>query len=151
MIGNLINEQIEELLTRNVLGRIGCNDAEKNYVVPVNYTYDGKFIIAHSVMGMKIEIMRKNPKVCFEVDEMKSFTNWKSVIVWGEYQELTQERDRYYAMKLFVDRMIRMKISQAAILPGMNEGRVHLRSPGTVRPIIYRIVITEKTGRYENE
>jgi len=117
MVGKLSNEQIEEVLKENALGRIGCNDGERNYVVPVNYVYDGKFIIAHSVMGMKIKIMRKNPQVCFEVDEMKSFTKWKSVIVWGEYQELVDERERYYAMRLFVDRMMHIKISKTAIDP----------------------------------
>ena len=117
MIGKLTDEQIEQVLKENVLGRIGCNDRAKSYVVPVNYAYDGKFIIAHSVMGMKIEIMRKNPNVCFEVDEMKSFTNWKSVIAWGEYQEVTEQRERYLAIRLFVERMMHIKISKTAIDP----------------------------------
>ena len=151
MIGKLTDEQIEQVLTENVLGRIGCSDDEKNYVVPVNYVYDGKFIIAHSVRGMKIEMMRKNPKVCFEVDEMKSFTNWKSVIVWGEYQELSDQRDRVTAIRLFGDRMMHMKISKTALVPEIDDGRVHLHAPGNVRPIIYRVVITQKTGRFENE
>ena len=80
MIGKLTDEQIEEVLNENVLGRIGCSDGKKIYVVPVNYAYDGKSVIAHSSLGMKIEMMRKNPKVCFEVDAMKTFTNWKSVM-----------------------------------------------------------------------
>jgi uncharacterized protein len=151
MIGKLTYEQIDEVLKANVLGRIGCNDGNKPYVVPVNYVFDGKFIICHSVLGMKIKMMRKNPEVCFEVDEMKSFTNWKSVILWGTYQELTEERDRYGAMKLFVDRMMKMKISETAVLPEISEQRVHPRSPGNIKPVIYRIIITEKTGRYENE
>jgi uncharacterized protein len=151
MIGKLTDDQIEEVLKENVLGRIGCNDGKKNYVVPINYVYDGKFIIAHSVAGMKIQMMRKNSDVCFEVDEMKSFTKWKSVILWGEYQELTDEHARYCAMKLFVDKMMHMKISETAIPPEISEKRVHPRSPGNIRPVIYRIVITEKTGRYENE
>jgi nitroimidazol reductase NimA-like FMN-containing flavoprotein (pyridoxamine 5'-phosphate oxidase superfamily) len=150
MIGKLTYEQINEVLKANVLGRIGCNDGNKTYVVPVNYVFDDKFIICHSVLGMKIKMMRKNPEVCFEVDEMKSFTNWKSVILWGTYQELTEERDRYGAMKLFVDRMMKMKISETAVLPEISEQRVHPRSPGNIKPVIYRIVITEKTGRYEN-
>ena len=149
MIGKLNKEQIEEVLKENVLGRIGCSDGKKIYVVPVNYVYDGKFIIGHSLAGMKINMMRKNPEVCFEVDEMKSFTNWKSVIVRGRYQELTDERDRYHAMKLFVDRMMHMKISETAIPPEMSEKRVHPRSPGNIKPVIYRIVIIEKTGRCE--
>ncbi len=151
MIGRLNKEEIEEVLTSNVLGRIGCSDGKKLYVVPVNYVYDGKYIIAHSVVGLKITMMRINPEVCFEVDDMKSFTNWKSVIAWGRYQELINERERYTAMKLFVDRMMHMKISETAIPPEISEKRVHPRSPGNIRPVIYRIVVTEKTGRFEKD
>ncbi len=152
MIGNLTNEEIEEVLKQNVLGRIGCNDGKRTYVVPVNYVYDGKCIIAHSYEGMKIKMMRKNSDVCFEVDEMKSFTNWKSVIAWGEYQELTDERKRYDAMKLFVDKMLHVKVSKSATLPHAIENTASPHFPhGNSRSVIYRIVITEKTGRFENE
>jgi nitroimidazol reductase NimA-like FMN-containing flavoprotein (pyridoxamine 5'-phosphate oxidase superfamily) len=142
--------EIEEVLKKNELGRIGCSDGKKTYVVPINYVYDGKSIIGHSLVGLKIRMMRKNPDVCFEVDEMKNFTNWKSVIAWGRYQELTDERERYLAMKMFVDRMMRLKISETAIPPEISEKRVHPRSPGNIKPVIYRILLTEKTGRFEN-
>lgn len=151
MINNLTEEQIQEVLEKNVLGRIGCSYEGKTYVVPLNYAYDGKFIIAHSEEGMKIHMMRNNPQVCFEVDEMHSFTNWKSVIAWGEYQELTDERDRYYAMRLFVDRMMHVKISQSAKISTDDSGNVHSRMYSNRRPVIFRIVIAEKTGKYENE
>jgi nitroimidazol reductase NimA-like FMN-containing flavoprotein (pyridoxamine 5'-phosphate oxidase superfamily) len=151
MIGRLSHDEIEELLLCHVMGRLGCNDGQKMYVVPINYVYDGRYIIAHSLVGMKIEMMRRNPNVCFEVDEVKDFTNWKSVIAWGEYQELVAERERYAAMKLFVDRMLRMKISETAIPPELSEQRVHPRSPGNIRPVIYRILLSEKTGRFEKD
>jgi len=151
MIGILSVEASKEILQSNILGRIGCYDGSRIYVVPVNYVFDGKYIIAHSVPGMKIQIMRKNPQVCFEVDQMKSMTHWKSVIVWGEYQELNDERERYAAMKLFVERTMHMKISETAIPPELYENRVHPRSPGNIRPVVYRIVIEEITGRYERE
>lgn len=151
MVSNLSQEAALEVLQTNILGRIGCSDGKKVYVVPVNYVFDGKHIIAHSVSGMKIDMMRKNPSVCFEVDEMKDLRNWKSVILWGEYQELTNERDRYAAMKLFVDKTMHMKISETAIPPETSEYRIHPRSPGNIKPVVYRIVIGEITGRYEKE
>jgi uncharacterized protein len=150
MIGTLNKEQIEEVLTQNVLGRIGCNDGLRTYVVPVNYVYDGKCIICHSIPGLKIEMMRRNPEVCFEVDEMKTFTNWRSVIAWGRYQELSDERDRYYAMKFFVDKMMHIKISATALAAGthaQNEHPAHIN----MRPVVYRIILNEKSGRFENE
>jgi len=151
MIGKLNNEQIDEVLKRNALGRIGCSDGKKTYVVPVSYVYDGEYIIAHSTIGLKIEMMRKNPQVCFEVDEVKDFTSWKTVVAHGEYQELNDEEERYSAMKLFVDKMMHLKLSETAIPPEVKEERVHPRAPGNIKPIIYRIMITEKSGRFENE
>ena len=150
MIGRLTEEQINEVLRTNVLGRIGCSYDNKTYVVPINYVFDGLHIIGHSVTGMKIEMMRKNPEVCFEVDEMKSFTDWKSVIAWGTYQEINGTKERYAAMDLFVKRMMHLKISETAVLPELTETRVHPRSPGMIKPVIYRIVLSEKTGRYEH-
>lgn len=151
MIGKLTNEQMQEVLKENVLGRIACTDGTKTYIVPVNYVYDGNSLIFHSLPGMKIDMMRKNPEVCFEVDEMKSFTSWKSVIVQAHYQELIEERDRYAAMKLFVDRMLRLKISETAVPPELSEQRVHPRSPGNIKPVIYRLIIHEMTGRFEHD
>lgn len=150
MIGKLSIEEIEDVLKKNVLGRLGCHDMGKTYVVPISYVYDGRDIIAHSVNGMKIEMMRNNPRVCFEVDEMENLRNWRSVIVWGTYQELNDERDRYKAMKIFVDRMMYMKISDSALPPEATHERTHPRAAG-FKPVIYRIIISEKTGRYEME
>jgi len=150
MIGVLNNEQVDQVLRENIVGRIGCADGGKIMVVPVNYVFDGKCIIGHSLPGTKISMMRRNPRVCFEVDEIKNPDQWKSVMVWGEYQELNDERDRYYAMKQFVDRMIHLKISESAIPPEGEAHRVYPGANGNVRPVIYRIVITGKSGRFEN-
>jgi uncharacterized protein len=149
MIGKLSNEQIDELLRNNVLGRIACSVNNKPYVVPVNYVYDGKYIIGHSLAGKKIDMMKENPGVCFEVDEMKDLTNWKSVVLWGQYQEILDETEQYHAMKLFVDKILRLKISETAVPPEIAAKRVHPRSPGNIKPVIYRILVTEKTGRFE--
>jgi hypothetical protein len=150
MLGKLNNEEIEEVLNNNNLGRIGCSNGKKNYVVPINYVYDGKSILAHSADGMKIKMMRLNPSVCFEVDEITNNTSWKSVIAWGTYQEITGERERLDAMKIFVSRMLKLKISTTAHPPEMAEQRIH-EQHGSVKPVIYRILLAEKTGRFETE
>ena len=151
MLGKLRDIEIEAVLRNNLLGRIGCHEDGKTYVVPVNYVFDRNCIIAHSMPGMKIAIMRKNPQVCFEVDEVKDFMNWRSVIVWGEYQEITDTMERYRAMKFFVGHTLKVKISETAMTPEMSEMRIHPAYNSNMKPVIYRIVIQEKTGRYEKE
>ena len=148
MIGKLSIQEIEEVLKENVLGRIGCNDGTKNYVVPISYVYDGNHIMAHSLEGMKIEMMRKNPDVCFEVDMINDFADWKSVIAWGRFEELTDELERHNIMKLFVDRMLHLKISETSATPEIVKERNHSHTKD-VNPVIYRIQLTEKSGRFE--
>lgn len=149
MLGKLSPQEIDEVLFEGKLGRIGCSDGQKTYIVPISYVYDGKFIIAHSVNGLKIQMMRSNPSVCFEVEEVKNHLNWRTVVVWGTYEEITNELERYEGMKLFVDRMMKLKISSTAQPPEISNERVRPHQPGSVRPIIYRIRVREKSGRYE--
>jgi len=69
MLGELNEKQIEGLLMRQVTGRLACHCDDETYLVPVNYVYKDGQIYAHSGPGKKIEMMRSNPKVCFEVEE----------------------------------------------------------------------------------
>ena len=88
MTGSLVNAEIDQILHHERLGRIGCYAKGKVYVVPTTFAYDGKYIYGHSREGQKIEMMRKNPNICFQIDSMEDMANWKSVIVQGVYQEL---------------------------------------------------------------
>ena len=88
MLGTLQSDEIEEVLGRNFLGRIGCRQEEQIYILPVYYHYADGNIILRSYEGLKIELMRHTPEVCFEVEEIRSFNDWKTVLCWGVYEEL---------------------------------------------------------------
>ncbi|MBX2900158.1 MAG: pyridoxamine 5'-phosphate oxidase family protein [Cyclobacteriaceae bacterium] len=89
MLGELSTSEIEALLHRNVIGRVGMQADGKVYVVPITYVYDGGTVLGHTTEGLKIELLRKNPHCCFEVDEVKSIAAWQSVIAWGRFEELS--------------------------------------------------------------
>ena len=149
MIGNLTTAEIETVLKENTLGHLGCNDGFNTYVYPVNYLYDGKYIICHAQAGAKIKVMRQNKRVCFQVDAIENFSKWKSVMILGEYQELDDERERSYAIKALVKRMLYFKISEPGLKQNTPEQKPY--SMANSKPIIYRIIIDEKSGRQENE
>ena len=149
MLGILSASECSELLGSNLVGRIGCTDGKRVYVVPVNYVFDGTAIICHSKEGLKIKLMQSNPEVCFEVDEMKDLCNWKSVIAYGRYREITDELERYQAMRLMVERTFSLKLSQTAHPPHLSADRVHTHEPGSIKVIVFRIEVTELTGRFE--
>jgi uncharacterized protein len=113
MLGILNDKQIDALLHSQVIGRIGCHADGRTYVVPVTYVYDGHIIICHSREGLKLEMMRKNPEVCFETDTIDNMANWRSVIVWGTFKELTGKEAKL-AMEKLIDRVKPMLTSETA-------------------------------------
>lgn len=152
MLGKLNNSEIDQVLAHNIVGRIGCTDGKRVYIVPVNYAFNDTYIVVHSQEGMKVDMMRKYPHICFQVDEMISLTNWRSVIVWGDYEEVTDPKEKYYAMKFLISRLSRQTVSETAGIAEMHQ-ELAMEHPPTnvIRPILYRIRIQEKTGRFERE
>ncbi len=147
MFENLDNGQIENVISENIMGRLGCHADGKTYVVPVSYAYDGKYIYVRTFEGLKISMMRKNPNVCFQVDSLEDMADWKSVIAWGTFEELTNEEERNEGLKILISR----------ILPGISSETMKL-SPvwpfptddySKIEGIVFRIRLTEKTGRCE--
>ena len=148
MLGELTSNQIDQVLYSQVIGRIACYADDKAYIVPVTYAYDGKYLYANSREGMKITMMRKNPEVCFEVDIVENMANWRSVVMWGKYEELKTESDRQRAAKILKDRITPLQTSETVSRP--MEGSIPpLIVEKKRRAITYRIKVIEKTGRFE--
>ena len=146
MIGTLTNEQIVHVLQSSLIGRIGCFDETGVYVVPVAYAFHDKSIYAHSREGLKIQIMRKNPQVCVEVDSIESMANWRCVIVHGKFKELKGEA---YAkgFKILKDRLMPYLLSETMRPRGFDQTTKGIEKAR--KPIVYQIEITRMTGRYE--
>ncbi len=123
MLGELNNNQIENLLHSQELGRIGCHTDDTTYVVPVSYAYDGTYIYGHTKEGMKIDMMRKNPKVCFEVDVMENMSNWRSVIAWGKFKELKEPEDRKMGMQKLIDRIMPIMTGETTVHHSMTDSQ----------------------------
>src|SRR3954453_16255925 len=105
MFGRLQDQEIEEILTRQYVGRLGCSSNGRNYIVPISYAYDGSYLYFHAAHeGTKIQMMRENPQVCFQADSMENMANWKSVICWGVFEELTEEQGHTEAFKVLLGR-----------------------------------------------
>jgi nitroimidazol reductase NimA-like FMN-containing flavoprotein (pyridoxamine 5'-phosphate oxidase superfamily) len=80
MLGTLTDIQLNNLLTMQSVGRIGYNDGKKSFITPVTYAFDGKYIYGQTNAGLKLDLMRRNPFVCFEVDSILNMANWKALL-----------------------------------------------------------------------
>jgi nitroimidazol reductase NimA-like FMN-containing flavoprotein (pyridoxamine 5'-phosphate oxidase superfamily) len=104
--GEEARSRIETILKELHVGRLGLCDGDKPYVLPHNYLYTppGELIL-HGVLneGKKVELVRKNPNACFEVDrplqEIKPgmfscHVEYESVICFGRIHEVDSIEER---------------------------------------------------------
>lgn len=148
MLGELNESQIETLLKDLPVGRIGCHSDGITYIVPVNYAYDGVNLYAHSAKGMKIDMMRKNPDVCFQADAITNLQNWESVICWGKFEEITDMLEREHAMQKIINKV--MPLMQGETAHPSHGFTAEASDVGfEMELILYKIVLNKKTGRFE--
>ncbi len=139
MIAKLSEEEAQELLQRNELGRLGCIADDRPYVVPVNYLYDGDSVYIHSLPGRKIAALRRHPQACLQVDEIERERSWRSVIAFGRYEEIGDEQRRAYYLKQLLRRFPHLTPVESRLV--INAGPVEV--------ILFAIHIEEVTGLKE--
>ncbi len=60
---------IDDVINRCLVCRLGLSDDGFPYVVPMNFGYEGDTLFLHSAReGKKLDILRKNNRVCVEFD-----------------------------------------------------------------------------------
>ena len=61
--------QIEEIIARAQVCHLALLDGDWPYLVPLSYGYrDGVLYLHSAPTGLKIELLRRNPQVCFEME-----------------------------------------------------------------------------------
>lgn len=148
MLGELTPDQCKYILQSNHIGRIGCYANGKVLVLPVTYVSDDKYIYGRSLEGTKISMMRKNPDVCFQVEEIESLSSWRSIVVNGEFEELTSETAQKNAGKLFEQRLAPLTLGET-ISPTREVANPPKEVSKKSKPVIYRISIDNISGRFE--
>jgi len=139
--------EIEQILSSQVVGRLACRYGDSQYIVPISYAYDGEYVYCHTQEGLKVRLMREHRKVCFEVESMPDMANWRTVIAWGEFEELKDWDSRMIAMNKLHERILPMISSETLQLSvDWPFSPTELdRIPG----VTFRIRLLEKSGRFE--
>ena len=90
----LLEDEARALLSDCRIGRLGCVDNGEPYVVPINYVFEDGNIYSHSLPGRKIDALRAHPRACLQVDEIENDFNWRSVIAYGDFEEIRMPSER---------------------------------------------------------
>lgn len=150
MVGELTKQEIHNILQSQTIGRLACVDKNnKPYVVPICYYYDGKSIYAQSREGKKIEVLRKHPNACFQVDIINNSNNWKSVIAYGIFEELKGQAAIKAKEELF--NTVLTLMTNAASHKFEHESSSSIDDSLRSKSVMFAIHIKEITGRYEKQ
>ncbi|MDX1582138.1 MAG: pyridoxamine 5'-phosphate oxidase family protein [Thermoanaerobaculia bacterium] len=142
MAREMRSDEIDELLDEQYVARLGCRSGDEIYVVPVAYARDGRAIHVFSYEGRKLEMMRREPRVCVEIDDIEHFGRWRSVIGWGKFEELAGE-DRARAKALLARRL------EPEIFDSISKKRLEAAMADDPAPVVFRIRLETITGRAE--
>jgi uncharacterized protein len=130
------------VLQSATIGRLACARDNQPYVIPIHFVFDGSYLYGFTTVGQKIEWMRANPLVCFELDEVISNDQWVSIVVFGRYEELPDTPEcqcaRVHAHELLQKRAMWWEPAYIS--------QHHRDQPHSLTPIFYRIHIQEMTG-----
>ena len=142
VIHEMTLKECHELLEEVGLARVACEMDHQPYVVPVYLAYDGTDLFGFATMGYKIDCMRANPLVCVEIDDIKTCREWRSIIVFGKYDELPDTPEyqpaRAHAHSVLQRRATWWEPAYVAV--------EHRDYPKSLSPIFYRIRIDRMTG-----
>ncbi len=138
MVDELTRDEIDAFLDTQVVGRVACHRDGETYIVPVIFAWSSDAAWIFTTEGKKIDVMRANPSICFEVDERRANGAWSSVVITGRYEELTGD-DVQTTLEL-LSRRFPPRPADAPHEP-RGEGRT---------PVAFRIVAQSISGRRKN-
>jgi len=101
------------IIQRATVCRLGIFGEEYPYIVPLCFGYEDNTLYFHSAnKGMKLDLLKKNPKVCFEMDmgeEVKTLSKtcdwgmrYQSIVGFGESEFLESDEEKRHGLDVIV-------------------------------------------------
>jgi uncharacterized protein len=118
------------------VARLGCIVEGGPYIIPVNYYFEDGCAYSHSLPGLKISALRANPRACLQVDEVESDLDWRSVLAFGSYEEITLPSERKSILGKLLSRFPLLTPVESAIAT----------DAGPPPIVVFRIRIDRVTG-----
>ncbi len=105
-------DELRRILCDARMCRLAMTDGDRPYLVPLTFALDGDDVVFHSARsGRKVEILRRNPRVCLEVEEGMELAPaatacefsmaFRTLIGFGEVEFVEDAAERARLLALF--------------------------------------------------
>lgn len=136
---------LAEILSGTIICRVAMLDGDRPYIIPFNYGYsDGCLFIHSAPEGKKIDLLKQNPEVCFEVEDKMEITKgeracdwstrYRSVVGYGEVEILSDEASKQQGLEVIMAQHGAPEL-------------VEFNSKNLGRMVILKLTISSMTGK----
>jgi len=126
------------LLQRSDVGRLAYSLRDQVDIVPVHYVLDDEWLFGRTSPGPKLDKLRRNWWVAFQVDEVDGPFDWRSVVVKGGFYPLLPGEGPEQA-ELYEHAVSSLRAKAPVIFTAQD--------PAPFRTVVFGIAIQEITGR----
>lgn len=123
---NTDKAHMEAILEAEGVGHLGLAVGDEAYVVPLNFAYvDGRILFHCALEGKKLDMIRANPRVCFEVSRQQGAPTehvgdlcdnpFHSVVCWGVARIVEDLTERVEVLNAFQARFNTPQTQRAPI------------------------------------
>jgi uncharacterized protein len=138
-IDEMSTKEIRELLHKVGYGHLGFIYEGKPLVIPMHYYLEGADIYLFTTEGMKTYGMDANPEIYLQVEEVQGSLHWRSVMLKGRAERITDKVD--------IDRIMQLiKEHNPTLVPSVNRTWIDAWGRADVSSI-YRISHYQMSGR----
>jgi nitroimidazol reductase NimA-like FMN-containing flavoprotein (pyridoxamine 5'-phosphate oxidase superfamily) len=136
VVRELDASDMKAILARNYVGRLAYQRDGRIDVVPISYAYAERTLYGRTAPSGKSEFFDPAwTPVTFEVDEVDSLFHWRSVVVYGGLEVLSQEESYEEWMRAL------------GLLRRLVPTTLRNADPAPERSRLFRIAVQEMSGR----
>ena len=137
-------DAIASVIRRSTVCRLGMSDGNQPYVIPMSFGYkDGAVYFHCAPEGRKIEILRKNPRVCIEFDVDCRLKTGDSACKWGFYFQSAIA----FGVAVFIENSTEKQAAMDIIMRQYSSEAFTYPESALDKIVVIRVNITELTGK----
>lgn len=138
-------EMIKSILREAHVCRLALSDNNFPYIVPMNFGFKGNILYLHSAKeGSKIEILRKNNNVCFEVDIKQELIKSKTLCDWSMKYYSVIGKGKAYLISDFKEKKQALDI---IVKKYSSEDSINYSCSAIKKLTVIKVEISKMTGR----
>jgi len=141
------NNEIIKIIRSSQVCRLGLSDDNKPYIVPLCFGYKENTLYFHSAQeGKKVEIIKKNPNICFEFDHDSKVVQAEKPCSWGvKYQSIIG-----FGRAQILESLDEKRNALNIIMGQYSSENHEFQDSAINKTFVFKVKITEITGKQAN-